>query len=57
MKNYSKEVIRNQPRDLIEYSLEYFKKQHMIEQQDKENDEKNEYEKPAENLMKKDFNA
>lgn len=25
MKNYSKEVIRNQPRDIIEFSLEYFK--------------------------------
>lgn len=56
MKNYSKEVIRNQPRNLIDFSLEYFKAQYEKELQDIDEDEKNEYNKPEENSIKKRYN-
>lgn len=51
MKNYSKEVIRNQPRNLVEFSLNYFQAQYEKEIQDKETEEKNEFKKPEENSI------
>jgi hypothetical protein len=54
MKNFSKAIIRNQPKNLVKFSLDYFKEQY--ENQNNNNDEyKNSNVKPDEKLIKKEF--
>lgn len=52
MKNFSKEVIRKQPKNLNKFALEYFKEQY--ENQDLEI-ETDQMIKPDESLIKKEF--
>ncbi len=54
MKNYSKAVIKNQPEDLLEFSLNYFKTEY---EKDEKNTAKisNEFEKPNERMIKNEF--
>ena len=53
MKNFSKAVIRAQPPDLVQFSLDYFKEKYETEELKKEKGgEQNEIVKPEETLIR-----
>ena len=52
MKNYSKAVIRAQPADLVQFSLEYFQREVEKKQQMEQVTDESIHQKPAENLIK-----
>ena len=52
MKNYSKAVIRAQPTDLVQFSLEYFERELEKKQQKDQGGDESIHQKPAENLIK-----